>query len=289
MKKASANPCRSAVIKTLSYTGVFGFPLSFYQITNNLISKNRFSNSKIKRELEKLTDEKVIKKAKGKYLISGIKRYDIEKRAKNTEEIIRKNKPTIKILSKVPWIKMIAITGSVANQNTEMGADIDLLFITEKDRLWISRGFVFLILKTLGKLPADKSKREICPNIFIDESNMAWAKKKRNLYVAQNIISMKPFTWRDNIYFEFIRANKWITNYYVNFKINFPKKNEVKKHESITMKFIESIARKRQIKYMKKDITTEVVNQRLIHFNKNDSSKKILVNYKKIFKKAVGS
>ena len=35
---------------------------------------------------------------------------------------------------------------------------------------------------------------------------------------------------------------------------------------------------------MKKDITTETVNKKLIHFNKNDSSKRILSGYRKIYK-----
>ena len=42
---------------------------------------------------------------------------------------------------------MIAITGSVANYDAEENDDIDLLIVTEKNRLWITRGFVFLILK----------------------------------------------------------------------------------------------------------------------------------------------
>jgi hypothetical protein len=53
---------------------------------------------------------------------------------------------------------------------------------------------------------------------------MAWAKKKRNLYVAQNIISMQPLVWRDDTYFNFMEENKWIFKYFNNFKINFPVK-----------------------------------------------------------------
>ena len=280
------NICKSAIIKTLSYSGVFGHPLTFYQITNNLITKKRFHPNKVKKELDKLVQKRIVRKTKKRYVLTGIKVHDVDKRTKISKDIIQKNKPIIKILSRIPWIKMIAITGSVANQSAEKNADIDLLFVTEKNRLWISRGFVFLILKTLGKLPKDQSKREICPNIFIDERNMAWPKKRRNLYIAQNIISMQPFMWRDDTYFKFLGVNKWVQNYYGNFKFYTGKTNKkMPKKSNFIMKSIEALAKKTELSYMKKGRTTEVATDKLIHFNKNDSRKKTLSSYKKILKK----
>jgi len=287
MGKIRKNTCALTIIKTLSYSGVFGYPLTFYQLTNNLVTERRFTPKKIRKELNRLLKSKTIRKTKGRYVLKGIKSHNADKRKKISKELIEKNKPIIKTLAKIPWIKMIAITGSVANQDAEEGADIDLLFITEKSRLWISRGFVFLILKILGKLPKDKNKREICPNIFIDERQLSWVKKRRNLFVAQNIISMQPFIWRDDIYFDFIRANKWIFKYYRNFEIIFPQKNSKnKKKENKVMQFVEKIANKIELFYMRSSMTTEIANDKLIHFNKNDSSEKILLKFKSILKKA---
>jgi len=281
-----SNICKSSIIKTLSYSGVFGHPLTFYQITNNLLTRNRFPPNKVKKELDKLVQKRVVRKTKKRYIIAGIKVHDVDKRKKISKDIIEKNKPIIKIFSKIPWIKMIAVTGSVANQSAEKDADIDLLFVTEKNRLWISRGFVFLILKTLGKLPKDQSKREICPNIFIDERNMAWPKKRRNLYIAQNIISMQPFIWRDDTYFKFLQDNKWVQNYYGNFKFWVGKTaKKTSKKANFIMRFLESLAKRTELSYMKKGRTTEIATDKLIHFNKNDSSKKTLSSYKKILKK----
>ncbi len=288
MKKNSINPCKISIIKTLSYSSVFGFPLSFYEITTNLISQSKFSEKIIKKNLEELVNTRVVRKTKGRYIIAGVKNVDREKRLKKTSEIIEKNKPYIKIVSKIPWIKMIALTGSVANQNADKNADVDILFITESNRLWICRGLVFTVLKIIGKLPTDKSKREICPNIFIEEGSMGWTKKRRNLYVAQNIISMKPYLWKDDIYFKFIKTNNWISKYYPNFIVNASKENKKKKgRKNLLMSFIESFAMKIQISHMRKYITTETVNKKLIHFNKNDSSKGILNSYKKIYKDTV--
>ena len=285
MKKNRTNPCRMSIIKTLSYSGVFGYPLTFYQISNNLISSSSFTYKKIRKELEKLIDEGVVKKVKNRFMLKGIKTHSVSNREKYTREIVEKYKEKIKLLRKVPWIKMVAVTGSVANYDAKEGDDIDLLIVTEKNRLWITRGFVFLILKIINELPKDKSKRNICPNIFLDESNMAWSEKKRNLYVAQNIISMQPFSWRDDTYLKFINENNWIRKYYKNFNLNYEDRKTKTKKDSPLMVFLEKIARKKEMEYMKKDITTEIVNPKLIHFNKNDSTKKILSKYKEILKK----
>lgn len=285
IKRKKINSCKSAIIKTLSYSGVFGYPLTFYQITNNLISKNNFPRRKIKKELEELIKNGAVKKIKGRYVVSGIKTHDAEKRAKISRRIMDENRSVAKTLAKIPWIKMIAATGSVANYDADEKADIDLLFITEKNRLWISRGFVFLMLKTMGKLPKNRDKRKICPNIFIDESKLGWVKKKRNLFIAQNIISMQPLVWRDNIYFDFMKKNNWVFKYFGNFKVNLPH-NGTKKNikDNVLFKALESLAKKMQISYMGNGITTEVLSDELIHFNKKDVSKKVLRKYKEISK-----
>ena len=98
MQKRKNNPCTLAVIKTLSYSGVFGFPLSFYQITNNLISSDKSSDKKIKKELEKLIEKRIVKKAKKYYILTAIKHHDRDKRLKFTNDIIKKNRPYINVI-----------------------------------------------------------------------------------------------------------------------------------------------------------------------------------------------
>ena len=92
MKKNSINPCKISVIKTISYSSFFGFPLSFYEITNNLISQKKFTEKLIKKNLEELVSAKVVRKTKGRFIIAGEKNIDREKRLKITSQILEKNK-----------------------------------------------------------------------------------------------------------------------------------------------------------------------------------------------------
>lgn len=279
-------PCRKAILKTLSYSGVFKYPLSYYQLCNYLISPNWFSGKQIRKEVKKLINEKLVSEKDNKYFLSSIEAIDANERVRETELSLKRNGKVFETLQKIPWIKMVSITGSAANYNNEKNSDIDLLFITAKNRVWLTRGFVFLILKLMNKLPKNLAVREICPNIFMDESHLSWTKKKRNLYVAQNIVSMQPLINKEKTYFKFIDSNRWVNGYYTNFKITTVNKFSYhQQSESILINMIEKIAMKMQIFYMKNKMTNEVVGKNLIHFNKNDNSDWILSRYKSMYKK----
>jgi len=76
-------------------------------------------------------------------------KYEI--RAKNTQTgfqgkkrsaaIISENLPVLKFIGGIPWVKMVAITGSLAAYNPEKDSDIDMMIITKQNRVWITRGF----------------------------------------------------------------------------------------------------------------------------------------------------
>jgi hypothetical protein len=292
MDKVKSTPCRIAIQKTLAYSGVFKYPLTYFQLTSRLISKDNFSGKQIRKDLKKQIKDNLIDKVEekedkhlDKYVLHDVKPVSWDERRENTKKILKRNEKALEYIARVPWIKMMAITGSAANYNMEEKADIDLLFITNKDRVWITRGFVFLILAIINKLPKKHENREICPNIFIDETRLAWIKKRRNLYVAQNIISMQPILSKDDIYFRFMYENRWIKNYYHNFKINYPEKfRELKSSRSLFMNLIEKLFMLLQLTYMKRKMTTEIATSRLIHFNKNDNSRWILKSYKNLLK-----
>lgn len=276
------NSCEFSIQRTLAYSSVFKYPLSFYQLCTYLIGNKGYSFSEISESLGNLVKKGYVKNSNGKYFLPGTKVVNWNQKFRYSLEVYKKNLKVIKNLSRIPWIKFIGITGSLANYSADKETDIDLFFITSKNRVWLSRGFVFIILKILRKLPSQNNvKREYCPNIFVDEKNMCWDKSKRNLYVAQNIVSIQPVFQRDNMYFRFISANAWIKKHYPNFYINTPKRFPGSRNSrSEVLGLLEFMANKLQIRYMKSKITSEVLSKGIIHFNKNDKSKHIMETYK---------
>ena len=277
-----------AIKRTLAYRSIFNYPLNFYQLSTYLITDRRIGNKALRKELKKLEKKGQIKTENNLYTLHGVKNIDWKDRKNSSTSLIDSHKYVFDSLKKIPWIKFIGITGATAAFNAHANDDIDIFIISQRKRLWITRLFTTLILKSLKKYRTDKDPvRKICPNIFIDEDNVEWDKSKQGLYVAHEILMMHPLYDKDNTYFKFIKKNSWVFNYLSNCRMDINTVSiEVKNsNASILINVIEKILMKIQLLYMKRKITEEIATKNIIHFNKNDWSHKVLNDYSNILKK----
>lgn len=277
MKKET---CADAIIKTLRYRSIFNYPMSFYQIGTFLLAEKEYSHDLVSKSLEYLVRKGKVERAKDKYYIKGIKPINWKQRAKTSKALIRDNENLLRMIGQIPWIRMMAVTGSVAAFNADKKADIDLLIISKKNRVWLTRGFTTLMVILMGKFHKGKEvKGTFCTNIFMDETNLAWNSDKRNIYTAHEIALIQPIIFDQEIYFEFMKCNSWIGKYIPNFKVSNIVETVLAKKTSPIIDAVENMARSMQYRYMKKKRTTEQVDKKRIHFNKNDNAPKILKKY----------
>jgi hypothetical protein len=279
-----------SILKTLSYSAVFRYPLSYPQLSNYLIGdpRKRQNYEMFRKDVSQLIREKKIRVKKGKLVLSGVRTtVDWEARQKTSQQVIVRNAKVFEALESIPWIKLLGVTGSVATYNATTSSDIDLFIIAQKNRVWVTRAFVFLMLKVLGKYPYKGMDAEkFCPNIYLDERALAWKKDRQSIYTAHELMYMQPLVDRGNTYFKFMKANRWVFKYFSNFKINTPKKfSEKYTKGSKVVDLVDEIGMRLQLAYMKKKKTTEVTTKHFIHFNKYDHSKKILSEFEKNWKK----
>lgn len=280
-ERAKERACDLAIKNTLKYRSIFKYPMSFFQLQTFLICKKSFDYDFFKKTMHRLHKKNFIKAKEERFFLPTLKPLSWNLRAKYSKELISEAEPAIKALGMIPWIKLLAITGSVAAFNADKDDDLDIFIITKKNRLWITRFFTVLILKALNKYRTESNpQRKICPNILIDETNLEWQKDKQNIYTAHEIVMMHPYINRDNTYFKFLKKNIWILEYFGNFSINLPNKlGSKQKVESTLVNFCENFLRSLQLAYMRKRQTSEVTTRNFIHFNKNDWAPKILNQY----------
>jgi hypothetical protein len=285
--RAKEKACDRAIQRTLAYSSIFNYPMSEHQLYTFLITKKDFEYDFFKKSLRRLVKGDNVKAKNGKYYSPGIRPVSWKLRRKYSQDLIKESQKAIKYLSKIPWIKMIGITGAVATHNASKDDDIDIFIITEKNRLWISRFFVFLILKAINKYGhGKKDARKFCCNLWCDESAMKWGKAKQNIYVARELLNVLPIYDKDDTYLKFLNENDWVFKHYNNFKIQLPKKYSKRTfNNSKVINSLENFLRKLQLDYMKSKKTTEITTKNFIHFNKHDHSKEILSNYKELLEK----
>lgn len=271
----------SCIIRTLAYFDIFDYPLNFSEIKKYLCCYIEVSDDDI---LDTLDSISIIQQSGGYYYFLG--RSEIVKKRGEREvvSIEKKARAVViaKMLSVIPTIELIGISGSLSMNNAEATDDIDLFFITKKNTLWLTRFLVNVLLLFSGQKRGKKqkfAKDKICPNMFMEEGKLGFTKKQRTEYVAHEIAQMRPIFVRNNMYKKFISFNKWIQEFLPNVQIE----EKLRTNESMYIKFIqvflkpiEKIFYSLQIFYMRRIRTRETVSPHKAFFHPIDRNKVIM-------------
>jgi hypothetical protein len=113
-----------------------------------------------------------------------------------------------RLIAGLPFVRMVAVTGALAWDNVEGGADIDYMIVTEPDRLWLCRWLV----AALGRL-AHRDGVSLCPNYVVSMRALALA--DRNLYTAYELARMAPIAGL-GMHRRLRRANPWAMEFLPN-------------------------------------------------------------------------
>ena len=282
---------REATRKLISllYHDVFDYPLTKSELLkwspskkiNGLISKDHFIS--YKGGFYYLEDKKNLV----------IKRLLREKICQRKLKVAQRGG---KILALIPTIKMIGITGALAMKNSDDESDIDLIIITKRGTLWISR-LLSLFFLDLIRIPRRKfgdrnQKDKLCLNMWLEEGDLVWPKKTRNIYSAHEIAQIVPILSKEKTYEKFIWENRWITEFWPN-AVSVTKELKNKRNEeqkefliSLVLNFfsslVEILAFKFQYNYMRNKITRETVTPTRALFHPVDWASVVLSRFQNI-------
>jgi len=190
-------------------------------------------------------------------------------------------KKAAKVLSYVLTIKLIALTGSLAMQNSSEDGDIDLMIVTKSNSLWTTRIFAYLVLSICHlpfRRPFDKKQKDrLCLNMWLDENDLAWKKSDRNLYTAHEIAQIVPLVNKNKTYEKFLQINKWILDFWPNsVKIGKWKINGKWKLGNGKSSLLEKFCYRIQYNHMKSKMTREVVSLTRALFHPQDWGKVVI-------------
>ena len=113
-----------------------------------------------------------------------------------------------RILGALPYVRMVALTGSLAVLNISRDQDFDYMLITVPGRVWTARAFA-LAFNRLTRLKGNT----LCPNLIISENALEWP--LHDLYSARELCQMIVITGQD-VHARLMRANQWIESFLPN-------------------------------------------------------------------------
>ena len=271
---------------SIIYHDIFDYPLTDKELFKWTSGKD------VRKEGERQRAERVVKinrvKVKGKnYYFLDRRRSIVSVRLKReifSRLKLKLTRKFVKILLLISSIKMVALTGSLAMNNAKKNADIDLMIITQKGTLWITRFLSLMILmKFIRRFGERVEKDKLCLNMWFSENNLVWPKRKRNIYSAHEIAQIIPLVNKNETYEKFIWENRWIKKYWPN-AVKIKRSNSKNQNNNLKFKIfdrlfyvllriIEPFARTLQYLYMRKRITYETVTPERAIFHPRDMSK----------------
>ena len=314
------NDLEKSILSTLVYYDVLDRPLTGWEVFKYLIKQRHSERSeesqrsfglrpqddKINNVLEVLENNqelaKFINQKNGLYFLKNrgsIIKKRIE-RQKISDQKRRKVKRIVRFLQVIPFVRLVAVSGSLAMNNTKEESDIDLLIITKTGRIWTCRGLITIFIHIIGqRRHSNLTKDRFCLNHYITDKSLKIP--FQSLYNAQTYVHLIPF-WQaeSGLYNKFQKANKWIKDYlffYSDNKGGYLKTVEYNQFFNSIRKFresildgrigdvIEYILKRFQEKRIKKDPLTYqsggrvIFNDQQLEFHPDSPEKWILKKY----------
>lgn len=118
----------------------------------------------------------------------------------------------ISLLSALPLVRFVGITGASAMNGYTKNDDLDLFVIATHNRLWTTRFIAVVLAKIIGI----HGNKGVCLNLFFDEGDLAIPPRKQNIYIAHELLQMKPLVDKSGTYSLLMGANLWILKLFPN-------------------------------------------------------------------------
>jgi len=198
-----------AILETLVYSDIFEYPLQLKEL-------HRFLPERV--DIEKLPGaiaslHEYVGRKDDYYFLAG--REETVGIRKQREARSRKLLPRAIqygcVLGSLPFIRMVALTGSLAVMNVSKDSDFDYMLVTAPGRVWTARVFALLFNRLVRPFgPA------ICPNLIVSETALEWP--QHDLYSARELYQMIPIMGMD-VYHRLMKANQWVREFFPNASI----------------------------------------------------------------------
>jgi len=196
---------QQAILQTLVYADLFDYPLTPNEVVRYLgVSAEPAT---ILEQLDHSAARGMLVRHNGYVALPG--RDGLFALRARREQVAASQWPTARRyahwLALTPFVRMVAVTGTLAVNNVEATDDIDLFIVTQPGRLWLCRALVILLVR-LAALAGD----ELCPNYFLSEQKLSL--EERTFFAAREVTQMAPL-YGPEVYGRIRQLNAWADDF----------------------------------------------------------------------------
>jgi hypothetical protein len=197
----------ASVLAAVVYADLFDYPLTTDELARYQVGTS-YSRERIAHALRNDPDLQTLLVERGG-LYSLRDRPEIAgtrvRRARSSRRIWRKARRYTWWAARMPFVRMVAVTGALAVDNIGAVPDIDLLVVARDGRVWLCRRALILCVR-LARLFGD----DLCPNYIVSEADLEL--DQRDFYTAHELAQMVPVTG-EAVYRKMLGVNAWAARY----------------------------------------------------------------------------
>ena len=194
---------RTNILKVLAYFDIFHYPLSkpeIRQFLDIVVEDIPFHAA-----LDSLVEDKLVFQYQELYSLQDNPLLAPRRRMGNQRatSLLNKARSIGNFLYKFPFVRAVAVSGSLSKNYAEEKADIDFFIITSSKRLWLSRTLMHIFKKLTFLIGR---QHYYCMNYYVDEE--ALLLKDQNVFSAIELRTLVPVAG-SQVLNQFFSANDW--------------------------------------------------------------------------------
>jgi len=199
------------IINVLHYFDVFHFPLRFDEIHQFI--QYKCTTEELSETLTDLVVNQSVYQFNDIYSLHVDELFVTRKLdgLRLAEKKIARAKKIGKFIQCFPFVRMVAISGSLSKGYADKHSDIDFFIVTNASNLWTCRTFLHLFKKLTFLVGQQHS---FCMNYFIANSHLKI--EEQNYFTAIELATLMPVT-HSEIGARLVAENEWLSTFLPNF------------------------------------------------------------------------
>jgi hypothetical protein len=199
-----------AVARSVIFASLFDYPLTLAQLRQTLIESTQTPSQVLAIYNGSTVLQDAIEFRDGFFFPKGRADLVDERRRRETRSraFLHRHRRLLRLLCALPYVRMVALSGSIAHLNLEGSGDLDLFIVTRGRRVWSTTVAVLVLSKLMRR------RRIVCANFVVADSRLVL--EQQDLFTASQVIHLKPLIGRE-VFHQLLEANPFVFRFYPNF------------------------------------------------------------------------
>ena len=199
-----------AFLQSVVYAALFDYPLTLAQLREALIGEVADEATLLRWYEHSEYLRATVDQLDGYFFPHG--RHDLlltrAERENTSRALLHDLGGPLRLVTRMPFVRMVALSGSLAHLNADESADLDLFVVTSPRRVWTVTLATLIIARLCGW------RKRLCLNYVLSERAL-WV-APADLFSANQIVHLQPITG-ESTYRAFLDANRFVERFYPNF------------------------------------------------------------------------